>query len=91
MKIKVQIKRYCQKCNLHTTHLLKKQKAGTTSKMRWIQRQKKSRKCGNMGKFSKTPAKRYKVKRPHVKSNCTICQFQSFLRTRRSNKIEFLK
>ena len=91
MKLKVQIQRYCQKCNVHTLHKIQKQKAGKMSTLTRIERRKNSRVRGNRGKFSKTPAKRNKVKRLHIRSNCTTCDWQSFLRTRRANKFELLK
>ena len=91
MKIKTQIIRYCQNCDSHMYHLLKKQKGGKASKMNWIERQKSKRTRGNRGKFDKTPAKRNKVKRPHIRANCITCDYQSFLRTRRANKLEFMK
>ena len=92
MRIRSQISRYCQKCHVHTIHRLKRQKAKKMSKMRWIERQKMGRsQRGNTGKFNKTPAQRNKAKRPHIAANCLICSGQSFLRTRRSNRLEFLK
>jgi large subunit ribosomal protein L44e len=75
-KIKSIIKRSCFHCLKSTSMEVKEVKKGKESSLRMINRRKArwgSR--GNLGRFSKVPAKRVKTsKKPHLLCICSVCK-----------------
>lgn len=93
MKLQNKLNKFCKNCQTHQLFLISKQKKNKVSPFAWIERQRaRYGKRGNLGKFSKAVAKRYKnAKKPFIRLECTICKKIRHMSLKRTNKFELIK